>query len=124
MSRHNGRGGHRGLSGGGGHHHHHHRGGYPGFLYPGYAYPTTTEVFTVADPCVGFDPVLATDGRTYDNPCLARRAGASVVRRVVRPATGSADGLGSIMPETLFGKAALVVGAVLAYRALTKKHYR
>lgn len=83
------RNGRSSMGGGGGHHHHHGGGGYPGFLYPGYAYPTTTEVFTVADPCTGFDPVLATDGRTYDNPCLARRAGASVVRRVAgRPMMG------------------------------------
>jgi hypothetical protein len=77
---------------GGGHHHGGGGGGWrggPGW-YGGPWYPNTSEVFVVADECTGYDPVLATDGRTYDNACLARRAGASVVRRV-RPVAGVGD---------------------------------
>lgn len=91
----------RALSGGGGGHHHHGGGPrYPG-PWPGWLaydpYPAV-DLFVVDDkPPVAACPtarlpVLASDGLVYDNACLARAAGVTVVKQVGRPAKG---GLGA-----------------------------
>lgn len=93
------RGGHGGGHHGGGHHgggHHHHGGGHrpggwqggwgPGWAYPGVwgAQPAYAELVVPSCPDV-VDPVLASDGRTYVNSCLANQAGASVVKHLGAP---------------------------------------
>jgi len=93
--------GHGGHGGGG---HHHHGGGRPGgwqggwgpgWSGPGYwgAQPAYAEL--VVPSCPGtYDPVLATDGRVYDNECLARTAGYAVVRRAPPRRIGGLGGIG------------------------------
>lgn len=74
--------------GGGGHHGGHRGGGWtggwgPGWVGPGvwYTEPAYAELVVPSCPST-LDPVQATDGRVYDNECLARAAGVAVVKRV------------------------------------------
>jgi len=75
--------------GGGGHHHggggHWGGGGWGGgWGYPG-PWSYGPEVFVVEERAAcsaDYMPVLAVDGRIYDNSCLAERAGTKVVRRL------------------------------------------
>lgn len=117
--------GHGGHHGGGHHGHHgHHPGGWqggwgPGWSGPGYwgAQPAYAELVVVPS-CPGtLDPVLATDGKVYNNPCLAREAGVSVVKRV-KP--GRLAGLGDVVPGV--PNVALLAGAAItAYLLLRRK---
>jgi hypothetical protein len=59
--------------------------------------------------------VLATDGRVYDNPCLARMAGASVVRRVPpRKLAGLGSVFSGVSNTVVFG--AFGIGLYLLLR--------
>jgi len=104
---HHGGGRHRHGGGGGW------RGGWgPGWSGPGVwgAQPAYTELIVTSCPST-LDPVLASDGRTYTNPCLAREAGASVVKRVpASKVTGFGDVVAGV-PNT----ALLVAAGVAAY---------
>jgi hypothetical protein len=88
--------GHGGGHGGGGHrgggHHHGHGGGRPGgwqggwgpgWSGPGYwgAQPAYAELVVPSCPDI-IDQVIASDGRTYLNSCLANQAGARVVKHL------------------------------------------
>lgn len=115
------RGGHRGGHGGGGHHGHHHHGGGrpggwqggwgPGWSYPGVwgAQPAYAELVVPSCPDI-IDQVVASDGRTYLNACLANQAGARVVRHVSAPP--KLAGLGAVVPGV--PNLVLLAGAGLA----------
>lgn len=110
--------GHRGGHGGGGHHHHHHGGGRPGgwqggwgpgWSYPGVwgAQPAYAELVVPSCPDI-VDQVIASDGRTYLNSCLANQAGARVVRHVSAPP--KLAGLGAIDAKTVMQTAMGPIG--------------
>jgi len=133
--------GHGGGHGGGGHHHGGHHGGRrpggwqggwgPGWSGPGYwgVQPAYAELVVPSCPDT-IDPVLATDGRTYLNSCLANVAGARVVKHTspaklagipivdkvsdaIRPVFGTA---------TTYATIGLGIGAAyLLYRQLRKR---
>jgi len=108
--------GHGGGHGGGGHHHGHgggHPGGWqggwgPGWAGPGYwgAQPAYAELVVPSCPDT-IDPVLATDGRTYLNSCLANVAGARVVKHT---SPAKLAGLGAIDAKTVMKTAMGPIG--------------
>jgi hypothetical protein len=67
-----------------------------------------------------YAPVLATDGRVYDNPCLARMAGANVVRAVPQQAPTRLAGLGEVISGVPNAAVAIGVG-VVAFLLLRKR---
>lgn len=126
-----GGGGGGGFKGGGGwkggHHHHHHPGGWqggwgPGWYGPGYwgAAPGYSELI-VTPQCPGvIEPVLATDGRVYNNDCEARAAGQVVVRRVDPKTLKDYVTTGDIIPGVP-NLALAAGGAIAAYLLFFRK---
>ncbi len=128
-----GHGGH----GGGGHHHGgggRRPGGWSGGWGPGWTGPgvwyNDPQTVIVAGGCPGtFDPVIATDGRVYNNPCEAQAAGYAVVRRVNSSTLSGVPVLDSVANaiRPTFGTATTPVtvgialgAAYLLWRALQK----
>lgn len=102
-----------GHHGGGGHRGGRWYGGGPAWYGP-------TEVI-VADPCGDYDPVLATDGRVYDNPCFARRAGRSVVRRVTGSGIPAVSGIVDQVTSSPALMVGIGIGAYLLFKTMRKK---
>jgi len=112
--------GHGGGHGGGGHHGgHHHGGGRPGGWQGGWgpgwsgpgvwgAQPAYAELVVPSCPDI-IDQVVASDGRTYLNSCLANQAGARVVKHLSPPKLA---GLGDIIAGV--PNVALIAGAGIA----------
>jgi hypothetical protein len=78
----------------------------------------------VVTQCPGtLDPVLATDGRVYNNPCEAQLAGAGVVRRVSPSALKDYVTTGDVIPGV--PNIALLAGAgIAAYLLFFRKKRR
>jgi hypothetical protein len=73
--------------------------------------------------CPGtLDPVLATDGRVYNNPCEAQLAGAGVVRRVSPGALKDYVTTGDMIPGV--PNVALIAGAAIAAFMLLRRKRR
>lgn len=90
-----------------------HGGGWRGG--PGYwAEPSYAELVLTCPEV--YDPVLATDGRVYDSPCLAQGAGVAVVKRM-RPAK-----LGDVSAQFTSSPTLMLAAAgVAAYLLLRKR---
>lgn len=99
---------------GGGHHHGHRGGGFTNWS-PGWGPGWYGGSEIVVQQCPGtLDPVLATDGRVYNNPCEAQAAGYAVVRRVNQASlSGVVDELKK--PQTLVLAAGMAVAAYLIF---------
>jgi len=116
--------GHGGGHGGGGHHGGHHHGGGgpggwqggwgPGWSGPGYwgAQPAYAELVVPSCPDT-IDQVLASDGRTYLNACLANQAGARVVRHLSPPT--KLAGMPEFTKSQPFRIAQFAAGLAMAY---------